>query len=104
MSRDENIQWMKVQLFGTWARRYYALQFPAAVRVEVVSIVTSGTCLEGAVLYQIGLLFGELYEEATGRAFFSRVKVLRTDDGCSVSSCFVVVIVIVVVVIIRRRS
>ena len=87
----------------------FALQLPAGRRVEVVSIVTSGTCLEGALLYQIGLLFGELYEEPAGRAFSSGVHGFatpcgrRVDDGWSGSSCFVFVIIIVIVVVLRRR-
>ena len=80
MIRDEAIRWMEVQCVGTGARRYCALQLPAGQRVEVVNIVTSDTRLEGAALDQIGLLFGELYEEPTGRAFSSRVKGLRMDD------------------------
>ena len=55
--------------------------FPTG-RVEVVSIVTSDTCLEGAVLYPIGLLFGELYEVPTGRAFSSRARVC----GCMIAT------------------
>ena len=58
---------------------------------------------EGAVLYQIGLLFGELYEVPTGRAFSSRVRVC----GCmidGVAGRAVYVVVIFVVVVNRRRS
>ena len=105
MIRDETPRLMEVHWFGTWARRYYALQFPAGRRVEVVSIVTSDPCLEGVVLYQIGLLFVELYDVPTGRAFSSRVRVcgcMIPTDG--VARRAVVVIVIVVVVVIRRRS
>ena len=105
MIRDETIRLMEVQWFGAWARRYYALQFPAGRRVKVVGIVTSDTCLEGPVLYQIGLLFGELYEVPAGRAFSIRVRVC----GCMIATDGVarralVVIVIVVIVVIRRRS
>ena len=73
--------------------------------MEVVSIVTSDTFLEGAVLYQIGFLFGELYTVPTGRDFSSRVRVcgcMIATDG--VARRAVVVIVIVVDVVIRRRS
>ena len=106
MIQNETIRLMEVQWLGTWARRYYALQCPAGRREEVGSIVTSGTCLEGAVLNQIGLPFGRLCEGPTGRAFSSRAKGLRMYDRYrwSGSTCFVVVIVIAVVVVIRRRS
>ena len=101
MTRDEQVR----GCVGTSACRYYALQFLSRRRVEVVSIMTSDTCLEGAVLYQIGLLFGELYEVPTGRAFSSRVRVC----GCMIATNgmarrAVVVIVIIVVAIICRRS
>ena len=73
--------------------------------MEVVSIVTSDTCLEGAVVYQIGLLFGELYEVPAGKDFSNPVKVC----GCMIATGgvarrAVAVIVMVVVVVLRRRS
>ena len=68
----------------------------------------AGSARQRAVLYHIRLVFGELYEEPTGRAFSSWVKCLWLYDRYQWSglSCFVVVvvIVIVVVVVIRRRS
>ena len=96
---------MWVETLGT--RRYlvYYYRYP---RLEVVSIVTSGTCLDGpggAVLYsqvtEFGLLFGELYEVTGEKSLLSPAQGLRwMMMEWLVVLCLVIVVVIVVVIIV----
>ena len=100
------VQGMKVETLGT--RRYlvYYYRYP---RLEVVSIVTSGTCLDGpggALLYsqvtEFGLLFGERYEVTGEKRLLSPMQGLRwmMMEWLVVLSCLIIVVVIVVVIIV----
>ena len=106
MIRDGTIRWLKV---GAWARRYYALQLPAGRRVEVVNIVTSGTCLDGpggALLYsqvtEFGLLFGELCEVPGEKSLLSPGQGLRwmMMEWLVVLRLVIVVVIVVVIIVV----
>ena len=92
--------------------RRYLVYYSRYPRVEVVSIVTSGTCLDGpggAVLYsqvtEFGLLFGELCEVPGEKSLLSPGQGLRwmMMEWLVVLSCLIIVVVIVVVIIVVVR-
>jgi len=102
---NSEVQGMWVETLGT---RRYLVYYSRYPRVEVVSIVTSGTCLDGpggAVLYsqvtEFGLLFGELYEDTGEKSLLSPAQGLRwMMMEWLVVLCLVIVVVIVVVIIV----
>ena len=97
---------MRVETLGT--RRYlvYYYQYP---RLEVVSIVTSGMCLDGpggALLYSqvtgFGLLFGELCEVPGEKSLLSPGQGLRwmMMEWLVVLRLVIVVVIAVVIIVV----
>jgi hypothetical protein len=89
--------------------RRYLVYYSRYPRVEVVSIVTSGTCLDGpggAVLYsqvtELGLLFGELCGHAGGKSLLPPVQGLRwmMMEWLVVLRLVIVVVIVVAVIVV----
>ena len=103
---NSEVQGMRLVHLGY--RRYLVCYFRHP-RLEVVSIVTSGTCLDGpggALLYsqvtEFGLLFGERCEVTGEKRLLSPMQGLRwmMMEWLVVLSCLIIVVVIVVVIIV----
>ena len=103
---NSEVQGMWVETLGT--RRYlvYYYRYP---RLEVVSIVTSGTCLDGpggALLYsqvtEFGLLFGERYEVTGEKRLLSTMQGLRwmMMEWLVVLRLVIVVVIVVAVIVV----
>ena len=89
--------------------RRYLVYYSRYPRVEVVSIVTSGTCLDGpggALLYsqvtEFGLLFGERCEVTGEKRFLSPMQGLRwmMMEWLVVLRLVIVVVIVVVVIVV----
>ena len=97
---------MKFETLGT---RRYLVYYSRYPRVEVVSIVTSGTCLDGpggALLYsqvtEFGLLFGERCEVTGEKRFLSPMQGLRwmMMEWLVVLRLVIVVVIVVAVIVV----